>query len=98
MDSYYVFEYIKIFVKTSRIKNKYLKNGLEIALHDKKCSGQPKKYETREEMGIIALACSDPPKGRKTWILRLIAEILNEKDEFETLSRKNIRIILKKRN
>ncbi|KZX15718.1 hypothetical protein MBCUT_13290 [Methanobrevibacter cuticularis] len=80
----------------SRIKNKYLKNGLEIALHDKQRSGQPKKYGTREEMEIIALACSDPPEGRKAWSLRLIAETLNQKEGFETLNRESVRIILKK--
>jgi len=80
----------------SRIKNKYLKNGLDIALYDKQRSGQPKKYGIREETEIIALACSDPPEGRKSWSLRLIAKTLNDKEGFETLNRESVRIILKK--
>ena len=80
----------------SRIKNKYLKNGLDIALYDKQRSGQPKKYGIREETEIIALACSDPLEGRKAWSLRLIAKTLNDKEGFETLNRESVRIILKK--
>jgi len=82
----------------SRIKNKYLKGGLEEALYDKPRSGQPKKYGAREEAEIIALACSDPPEGRKNWSIRLITETLKEKKGFETINRESVRLVLKKAN
>lgn len=66
----------------SRIKNKFLKEGVNVALFDKQRSGQPQKYGKREEAEIIALACSDPPQGRKSWSIRLITEKLKEKKRF----------------
>ena len=82
----------------SRIKNKYLNEGLDVALHDKPRSGQPKKYGNHEEAEIIALACSDPPEGRKSWSIRLITETMKGKKGFKTLNRETVRLILKKRN
>ena len=82
----------------SRIKSKYLTGGLEVALYDNPRSGQPKKYGDREEAEIIALACSDPPKGRKSWSIRLITKTLKGKEGFETLNRETVRLVLKKQN
>jgi len=80
----------------SRIKNKYLKGDVNVALHDKPRPGQPRKYGGREEAEIIALACSNPPEGRKYWSIRLITETLKGKEGFETLNRETVRLILKK--
>ena len=80
----------------SRIKNKFLKEGVNVALFDKQRSGQPQKYGKREEAEIIALACSDPPQGRKSWSIRLITEKLKEKKGFETINRESVRLVLKK--
>jgi len=80
----------------SRIKNKYLNEGLDVALHDKPRSGQPKKYGNHEEAEIIALACSSPPEGRKSWSIRLITETMKCKKGFETLNRETVRLVLKK--
>jgi hypothetical protein len=40
--------------------------------------------------------CSDPPKGRKNWSIRLVSETLRKKDGFENINRESIRLILKK--
>jgi len=80
----------------SRIKNKYLKEGVNVALFDKQRTGQPQKYGDREEAEIIALACSNPPHGRKSWSIRLITETLKNKDGFETINRESVRMVLKK--
>jgi transposase len=80
----------------SRIKNKYLKEGLNSALNDKPRPGQPKKYGSKEEAEIIALACSDPPEGRKAWTVRLMAEHLKDKKGMETINRETVRLVLKK--
>lgn len=81
-----------------RIKKRYLTEGLEIALKDKKRPGQPKKYTIKHETEITALACCKPPEGRKKWTLCLLQEKLSRKDGFETINRESIRLILKKRN
>ena len=80
----------------SKIKKRYLDEGLDSTLNDRPRSGQPKKYGVKEETDIIALACTDPPDGRKRWTIRLLAENLREKEGFESLSRETVRIVLKK--
>ena len=80
----------------TNIKNRYLEGGWEYAIHDKPRSGQPKKYGVEEETEIIALACTDPPEGSKRWTVRLLAEVLREKEGFESLTRESVRIVLKK--
>jgi transposase len=80
----------------SKIKKRYLNEGLESALHDRDRTGQPRKYGVEEETEIIALACTDPPKGRKKWTIRLLAETLSEKEGFETINRETVRLVLKK--
>lgn len=80
-----------------RIKKRYLKEGLDSALKEKPRPGQPKKYTEREEAEIIATACTSPPKGRKRWSVRLLADEMKNKKGFNTINRESVRLILKKR-
>ena len=50
------------------------------------------------EARIIALACSEPPKGYARWSLRLLTERVIELQIVETVGRETIRTTLKKRN
>jgi transposase len=79
-----------------RIKKRYLEEGLESTLKDKPRPGQPKKYGIKHETEIAALACTDPPEGRKRWSLVLLEEELKKRKDFETINRESIRLILKK--
>jgi putative transposase len=79
-----------------RIKKRYLEEGLDPALVDKPRSGQPKKYNEKQEAEVIATACTSPPKGRKRWSVRLLAEELKKKKGLETINRESVRLILKK--
>jgi len=79
-----------------RIKKRYLKEGLKNALKDKPRPGQPIKYTGKHEAEIIALACSNPPEGRKQWTLELLTEELLKKEGFETINRESVRLVLKK--
>ena len=78
------------------VKRRYLNEGLEQALNEKPRSGQPKKYSEHKHAEIIALACTDPPVGRKRWSVRLLAQTLQKKQGFETVNRETIRLVLKK--
>jgi len=78
------------------IKKRYLEGGCPNALYDKPRSGQPKKYGIEEETEIIALACTDPPEGYKRWTIRLLAETLNSKKGFESITHQTVLNILKK--
>jgi len=77
-------------------KKKYFKEGLKNTLVDKPRSGQPEKYTERHATEIIAQACTKPPAGRKRWTLVLLTEELRKKEEFETINKESIRLILKK--
>ncbi len=79
-----------------RVKKRYLEEGLEAALKDKPRSGQPIKYDEKKQAEIIALACSDPPEGRKRWSIRLLVEEIHGKEGFETINFESVRLILKK--
>ena len=82
----------------TRVKNRYLEGGLDKAIHDDPRPGQPRKYDDRKRAEVIALACSSPPKGRKRWTIRLLAEELKKKEGLEGINREVVRIILKKRH
>ncbi|TVZ27088.1 homeodomain-containing protein [Gillisia sp. Hel_I_86] len=62
-----------------RTKKKYLKEGLQSALGEKPRSGQPKKYGPAQEAEVVALACSDAPKGRARWTLELMEDNLKKR-------------------
>ncbi len=80
-----------------RIKKRYLKEGLDSALKEKPRPGQPRKYTVKEEAEIIATACTAPPRGRKRWSVRLLADEMKNKKGFKTINRESVRLILKKR-
>ena len=79
-----------------RIKKRYLEEGLNLVLNEKQRPGQPKKYTDVQEAEIIAMACTDPPKGRKRWTIRLLTERLKRRKGIETINRETVRLILKK--
>jgi len=79
-----------------RIKKRYQKEGMEAALKDKPRPGQPIKYTIKHETEIAALACTDPPIGRKQWTLVLLEEELKKRQGFKMINRESIRLILKK--
>lgn len=66
-----------------RTKTNFLNQGLQAALGEKPRSGQPKKYGPAQEAEVVALACSDAPKGRLRWTLELMEKTLNKKEGME---------------
>jgi len=79
-----------------RVKNNYIDKGIEYALTERDRPGQPMKYDNKKKVEIIAFTCTKPPKGRKRWTVRLIAEKMKKQKGFETINRESIRLILKK--
>ena len=78
------------------IKRKYLNEGLNVAISEKQRPGQPIKYDKKKKVEIIAKACTTPPKGRKRWTVRLLAEEMKTQKGFDTINRETIRLTLKK--
>jgi putative transposase len=81
-----------------RTRKRYLEEGVEKSLQEKERSGQPRKYGSRQEAEIIALACSDPPQGRSRWSLELLTERLSQEKGLKSINRETIRLVLKKTN
>lgn len=79
-----------------RIKSNYLKHGLEVALTERPRSGQPRKYDDKKRVEIIALACTAAPEGRNRWSVRLLTSELKKKKGFKTIGRETVRLVLKK--
>jgi transposase len=68
-------EALQISARTvSRIRQRYLSEGIEAALYDRPHSGRPVEIDGSAEAKLVMLACSDPPEGRKRWTLQLLAD------------------------
>jgi hypothetical protein len=85
--------------KIDRVKKKFVLEGLDIALNGKKGSRvYAKKVDGDFEAHLIALSCSEPPKGFARWSLRLLADRVIELEYIDNISHETIRRILKKTN
>lgn len=82
----------------SRVRERFVAEGLEAALvHRKPKNTKPKKLDGSQEAHLIALACSEPPKGKKRWSVRLLADrFVRLECAQEPISRELVRRTLKK--
>ena len=82
-----------------RARERFYEGGLEAALERSKPDRIYKRsLEGRAEAHLIALACSEPPRGRDRWSLRLLADKAVELGIVEKVSHETIRKTLKKTN
>lgn len=73
----------------------FLDSGLDAALYDDERSGRPIDFDDYERSRIIAMVCSDPPKGYYRWTLDLIVEESNRRKLADRdISREKIRVML----
>jgi hypothetical protein len=81
-----------------RVRERFAREGLEAALlHRRPKNTKPKKLDGLQEAHLIALACSEPPKGKNRWSVRLLAERFVSLDcAQEPISRELVRRTLKK--
>ncbi len=82
----------------SRVRERFAWEGLQAALvHRKPKRTKPKKLDGSQEAHLIALACSEPPRGRERWSVRLLAErFVSLEYAEEPISRELVRRTLKK--
>jgi len=85
-------------VTVYNISRQFVEEGLQATLYHKKRETPPiQPLATGDiEARIIALACSEPPKGRTRWTLRLLEEKVIELQIVETISDNTIGRLLKK--
>ena len=76
------------------IARRYEQGGLERALYDKQRPGAASLLDARQRQRIIAMVCSDPPKGRARWTVRLAAEEAVKRRLVPRAGRETIRVLL----
>ena len=82
-----------------RIRRRCVEEGIEAALGRKEQQRRrPKKLDGAAEAHLIALACGEPPQGRVSWTLRLLADRLVECEIVESIHPETVRKTLKKPN
>ena len=84
-------------VTIAAVRRVFGEQGLEVALQRKK---PDREYEHaldgEGEAHLIALACSEPPSGRKHWSLRLLQDRFVKLGHVDNISYETIRRVLKK--
>ena len=85
--------------KIDRVKKRFVVDSLDVALNGRKGSRvYAKKIDGDFEAHLVALSCSEPPKGFARWSLRLLADKVVEFDYIDSISHESIRRVLKKTN
>ena len=80
-----------------RVRQAFVEEGWDAALYRKKPTGrQYRKLDGAQEARLVALACSQPPRGRSAWTLKLLADKLVELEVVESISPECVRMTLKK--
>ena len=91
-----IVEALGVSVRTvERVRRRFVEEAFEAALNPKSRPRIVSKLE-KAEADLIELAKSDPPKGRKRWTLRLLAEHAVQWKYLDSLSHESVRQILKK--
>ena len=79
-----------------RTRRRLVEGGLEHALKESPRPGGRRKLDGRQEAYLVALACSDPPEGKKRWSMQMLADKLVELEVVEGISDETIRRTLKR--
>jgi len=92
-------EALEVSVATvERVRQRLVEDGLDAALRRKEQDRPSREpvIDGRAEARLIALACSAPPRGRKAWTLRLLADKLVELEVGDAVSKETVRQSLEK--
>ena len=91
---------LKVGMRTiDRVKKRFIEEGLEATLMRKPTSRiYARKVDGDIEAKLIALCCSEPPKGHNRWTLRLLADRMVELNYVDSISHVTVREVLKKTN
>lgn len=91
---------LKVGMRTiDRVKKKFIEEGFEAVLERRPTSRiYERKADGDLEAKLVALCCSDPPKGFAKWSFRLLADKMVELKYVESISHVTVRSVLKKTN
>ena len=93
-------EVLRIGMRTiDRVKKRFIEEGFEAVLDRRPTSRiYEGKVDGEIEAKLVALCCSNPPKGYARWSLRLLADKMIELEYIEHISHVTVGNILKKMN
>ncbi len=93
-----VAEVLKVSMRTlDRVKKRFVEEGLETLLNGRPSQRRyPRKADGDLEARLVALSCSEPPKGYSQWSLRLLADRAVELEYIDSISYETVRRVLKK--
>jgi transposase len=90
---------LKVGMRTiDRTKKKFVEEGFDAVLERRPTQREyERKADGDFEAHLIALCCSEPPKGFAKWSLRLLADKVVELKYADSISHETVRRVLKKR-
>ncbi len=83
-----------------KLKKRFVEDGLDAALERKPREKPPREvlFDGAFEARLLALACSEAPKGYNRWTVRLLTDKAVELNFAESVSHMTVQRILKKTN
>jgi hypothetical protein len=93
-------DFLQVTVRTiENIRRRFVEDSFEAALYRKPREWEyDSKVDGDAEAHLIALSCSNPPKGFSRWSLRLLADKMVELKYVDSISHETVRRVLKKTN
>jgi hypothetical protein len=81
-----------------RIRQRFLEQGVDYAINRRPQPERPEKRKVTgdQEAQLIALACTESPRGHSHWTIRLLRKRVVELDIIEEVGRETIRLVLKR--
>jgi transposase len=82
----------------ARVRKRFVTEGIEAALDSRPWPARPDKIKIKGdiEQKLVKLACTDPPRGRCHWTLRLLADEMVVLGLVDSISTETVRQALKK--
>ena len=81
-----------------RVRRRCVEQGVEAALGlREQLRRRQRKLDGSGEAHLMAMACSQPPEGRVSWTLQMLADGLVQREIVESISAETVRRTLKKR-
>jgi hypothetical protein len=82
-----------------RLRKRLIEDGFDAVLqHGNTGKHKQRKLDGKAEAHLIALACSEPPKGRQRWTVRLLADELVSLGIVDSCGKTTVHETLKKMN
>jgi transposase len=80
----------------ARVRKRFGQGRVQEAITERYRPGGRPKLGLKQEVHLIALSCSTPPRGRKDWTMQLLADRLVELGVVDEISDETVRRALKK--